>query len=283
MPSSFSKSTGTYAAIATGAVVATYAGARAFNSRNQSKKDDGIDLNNQTVEIDPVEHIRRCTLYKDVDIYSYYKTIYPSVQTLGDVFYHGYSISNNGPCLTNVDLSNKISPLHWISYSIALEKIRYIGTHLWTTAKLTPMQSKVAIISVNRAEYSFVEHACYMYGFIVVALYTSYDSATILSMLEKTDTEVLVVDNLDRIKSFKNELLQMTQIKQILVMDELTTNENEKIQTISTIFKTMQQADIRPLPKIDPDSIATFILTSGTTGKRQQSSENKCLINIYLR
>jgi long-subunit acyl-CoA synthetase (AMP-forming) len=113
-----------------------------------------------------------------------------------------------------------------------------------------------------------------MYGFIVVALYTSYDSATILSMLEKTDTEVLVVDNLDRIKSFKNELLQMTKIKQILVMDELTTNENEKIQTISTIFKTMQQADIRPLPKIDPDSIATFILTSGTTGKRQQSSEN---------
>jgi acyl-CoA synthetase (AMP-forming)/AMP-acid ligase II len=267
MPSSLSKSTGAYATIA---VAATYAGLHAYTSRNQDKYNDGIDVKNQSVEIDPVEHIRRCTFYKDVDIYSYYKTIYPSVQTLGDVFYHGYSISNNGPCLTNVDLSNKISPLHWISYSIALEQIRSIGSHLWTEAKLTPMQSKVAIISVNRAEYSFVEHACYMYGFIVVALYTSYDSATILSMLEKTNTEVLVVDNFNRIKSFKNELFQNTQLKEILIMDELTNREDKKIKTIPKVLKTMQQADVRPLPKIDPDSIATFILTSGKKKKKRK-------------
>ena len=82
------------------------------------------------------------------------------------------------------------------------------------------MQSKVAIISLNRPEYSFVEHACYMYGFIVLALYTTYDSSTILSLLEKTQAEVLVVDNLDRIESFKNQLLENNHIKEILVMDE---------------------------------------------------------------
>ena len=32
----------------------------------------------------------------------------------------------------------------------------------------------------------------------------------------------------------------------------------------------MQQSDVRPRPKIDPDSIATFILTSGTTGKKNK-------------
>jgi hypothetical protein len=271
MPSSFSNHTGSYAALGVGALAATYAGVRAYGSRTQRKYDDGIDVNNQSVEIDPVEHIRRCVFYKDIDLYSFYKTVFPNVQTLGDVFYNGYSVSNNGPCLTNVDLAKKNTPLHWISYSMALEKIRYIGSHLWTDVQLTPTRSKVAIISLNRAEYSFVEHACYMYGFIVVALYTSYDPATVLSVLKKTDAEVLVVDNIDRIQPYKQQLLENSTIKEILIMDEVTSIEREKIKTIPAVLKSMQQADIRPLPKIDPESIATFVLTSGTTGTAKRS------------
>ena len=212
MPSSFSKSNGAYAALAAGAVVATYAGTHAYKSRIQRKHNDGIDLNNQTVEIDPVEHIRRCVFYKDIDIFSFYKTIYPNVKTLGDVFYNGYTDSNDGPCVAVLDSTHKTEPLHWISYSTALDRMRRIGSHLWTEAELTPMKSTVAIMSLNRPEYTFVEHACYMYGFTVLALYTTYDRATILSMLEKTQTEVLVVDNLDRIESFKNELLEKNYI-----------------------------------------------------------------------
>jgi acyl-CoA synthetase (AMP-forming)/AMP-acid ligase II len=265
MPSS-SKSNSTYAALAAGAVVATYAGTHAYKTRIQKKHDDGIDLKNQTVEIDPVEHIRRCTFYKDVDIYSFYKSIYPTVQTVGDVFYHGYSASNNGPCVAFLDPANKSEPLHWITYSMALERIRFIGSHLWTEAKLTPMKSTVAIISSNRPEYSFVEHACYVYGFTVLALYTTYNSATILPILDKTQAEVIVVDKLDRIESFKNQLLEKNYIKEILVMDDVTNNDNEKIKNISTILKAMQQSDVRPRPNVDPESIATFILTSGTTG-----------------
>jgi acyl-CoA synthetase (AMP-forming)/AMP-acid ligase II len=265
MPS-FSKSKGTYAALAAGAVVATYAGAQAYKSRMQPKYDDGIDLNNQTVEIDPVEHIRRCVFYKDMDIFSFPKTFYPTVQTLGDVFYHGYSASNNGPCIAYVDPTNKTEPLHWIPYSTALERIRFIGSHLWTEAKLTPMKSTVAIISSNRPEYSFVEHACYTYGFTVLALFTTYDSSTILSILDKTQAEVFVVDSLDRIEPFKHQLLEKNYIKEILVMDDVATNSNDKIKSIRTVLKTMQQSDVRPRPDIDPESIATYILTSGTTG-----------------
>jgi non-ribosomal peptide synthetase component E (peptide arylation enzyme) len=265
MPSS-SKSNGTYAALAAGAVVATYAGTKALKSRSQSKYDDGIDVKNQTVEIDPVEHIRRCTFYKDIDIFTFHKTVYPSIQTLGDVFYHGYSASNNGPCIAYIDPTNKAEPLHWISYSIALERIRFIGSHLWTEAKLTPMKSTVAIISSNRPEYAFVEHACYVYGFIVLALYTTYDSSTILSILDKTQAEVLIVDNLDRIESFKDELLEKDYMKEVLVMDDVANSDNQKIKNIPTVLKTMQQSDVRPRPNIDPDSIATYILTSGTTG-----------------
>jgi long-subunit acyl-CoA synthetase (AMP-forming) len=66
------------------------------------------------------------------------------------------------------------------------------------------MQSKVAILSSNRPEYLFVEQACYQYGFIVISLYTTYDSVTILNVLRRTQVEVLVVDNLERIQPILN-------------------------------------------------------------------------------
>jgi non-ribosomal peptide synthetase component E (peptide arylation enzyme) len=266
MPSSLSTA-GVYAALTGGAIAATYAGTYAYKSRLEKRFNDGIDLKNQTIEIDPVEHIRRCTFYKDTDLFEFHKTIYPTVKTLGDVFYHGYTESNNGPCIAFVHIENKNEPLHWISYSMALERIRRLGTHLWRHARLTPMKSRVAIISLNRPEYSLIEHACYMYGFTVLALYTTYDSATILSILERTQTEVLVVDNLDRIESFKDRLFASHHLKEILVMDDVKHEQHDKIQTMPTILQTMQQADILARPPIDPDSIATFILTSGTTGQ----------------
>jgi long-subunit acyl-CoA synthetase (AMP-forming) len=66
----------------------------------------------------------------------------------------------------------------------------------------------------------------------------------------------------------------MTQLKEILVMDEITGDENEKIQNIPSVLKTMQQAEVRPIPKINPDDIATFVLTSGTTGKKNLNSQS---------
>ena len=267
MPSSSSKSNGTYAALAVGAVAVTYAGTHAYKSRIQRKHNDGIDLKNQTVEIDPVEHIRRCTFYKDIDIYSAYKSVYPTVQTVGDFFYHGYDSSKNGPCIAYLDPGKKTEVLQWISYGTALEKIRLIGSHLWTAGNLTPMKSTVAIISLNRPEYSFVEHACYMYGFIVLAMYTNYDPETIMSLIDKTQTEVLVVDSLERIAPFKEQLLKSSCLKEILVMDDVTSQENQKIKNIPSVLQSMQQADVRPRPPIDPESVATYILTSGTTGE----------------
>ena len=68
-------------------------------SLTRRKYDDGIDLNNQSFEIDPVEHIRRCAFFKDIDIWSYYKSIHPHIRTFGDVLDHGQTVSNDGPCL----------------------------------------------------------------------------------------------------------------------------------------------------------------------------------------
>ncbi|CAF1050773.1 unnamed protein product [Rotaria sordida] len=235
-------------------------------SLTRLKYDDGIDVNNQTVEIDPIEHIRRCTLYKNIDIWSYYKTIYPNVRTLGDVLDHGQALSKDGPCIGLVQSENKTESIRWLSYSMVSERARYIGSYLWTETKLIPMNSKVAIMSVNRPEYVIVEYGCYMYGFIVVGLFTSYDSSTVIDSLRRTQSEILVVDNLTRIRSIEKQLLENDQIKEIIVMDEVQNGEHRKIRSFSSILKAMNKNNIRPRPTVDPNSISTFLLTSGTTG-----------------
>ena len=247
-----------------------YVNVRTYKSRIQQSFDDGIDLTQQTYEVNPIEHIRRCSLHKDLDIWTSYKTVCPNARTLGDVLYEGYDASNDGPCVGILQSSGDKQSLEWLSYSVAIDRSRSIGSYLWETAELTPMQSKVAIISSNRPEYLFVEQACYMYGFILVNLYTSYEPATILSLLNRTQSEILVVDNLDRIKSIEKDLLKNGQIKQILVMDEIVDNENKKIRSITSIVKTMNKVTVRERPPVDPDSIATFIMTSGTTGETEE-------------
>jgi long-chain acyl-CoA synthetase len=228
---------------------------------------DGINLKQQSVEINSTERIRRCVFYKDVDLYSFYKTTCPDVQTLGDALNEGYIISNDGPCVGAFQSSNGVNSIQWLSYSKVMEQSRYIGSYLWTKTQLIPMQSKVAILSSNRPEYLFVEQGCYKYGFIVVSLYTTYDPPTILNILQRTQAEVLVVDNLERIQSFQKELLNNNQIKEILVLDDIKYDEKSKIRPISSIFKSMKKSDIRQRPIVDPESIASLILTSGTTGK----------------
>ncbi|CAF0765414.1 unnamed protein product [Didymodactylos carnosus] len=260
-----------YTAAAVGGVALAYYGTRAYRSKIEKLYDDGIDLEHQTVEIDPVEKIRRCTFYKNDDIYSEYKKIYPDVKSLADMLYHGHLISNNGPCIGIIEVDEKqknspldpSTPIQWLPYSRVLENVRCIGSYLLDSGVI-PNESKVGIMSLNRPEWAYVEHACYMYSFIVVSLYTTYDSQTLLKLLKRTQTDVLVVDNLDRVKSIMNELFQ-NGVKLIISMDQINSLQTN-IQSLDHVM-TEGKKNIRSCHKPDPDSIASFIFTSGTTGE----------------
>lgn len=238
-----------------------------YKTRIHQRYNDGIDVKQQSVEIDPVERIRRCSFYKDIDLWSFYKKIAPNVKTLGDALGEGCVESNDGPCLGSVRSVDGVDTLEWLSYSTVMEKSRRIGAFLWKELNLIPMQSKVAILSSNRSEYLFVEQGCYMYGLIVVSLYTTYDPTAIVNILRRTEAEVLVVDNYERIQSCQDALINNGQLKKILVMDERQFDPKGKIQSLSSIKNTMDGCE---RPKVNPDSVATYILTSGTTGERQR-------------
>ena len=267
MLQTFLRARATYSVLALRPILLIHANTFTYKTRMQRLYNDGLDLKEQSVEIDPIEHIRRCSLHKDADVWTFYKSMCPNVRTLGDALDEGRAVSNDGPCVGVVQSDNGKDSIQWLSYSKVIEQSRYIGSYLWTKTKLIPNKSKVVIISSNRPEYLFVEQGCYMYGFIVVSLYTTYDSTAIQNVLQRTQADVLVVDSLDRIGSIQDELLNNKQIKEILVLDDVKYDENSKIRPISSIFKTMKSTDIRERPEVDPNDVATYILTSGTTGK----------------
>jgi long-chain acyl-CoA synthetase len=271
MLQTFSKLRVTHTILTLRSVSLIHANTFKYKTRMEQFFSGGVDVTQQSIEINPTERIRRYLLDKDADIWTLYKTMCPNVRTLGDALQEGYVASNDGPCVGFLQSSNGTESLQWLSYSTVMERCRYIGSYLLTKTKLIPKQSKVATISSNRPEYLFVEQGCYMYGFIIVSLYTTYDAAAIQNVLQRTQAEVLVVDNLERIQSFQDELLNNNQIKEILVLDDIKYDEKSKIRPISSIFKSMKKTDICERPKIDPDDVATFILTSGTTGRIEKN------------
>lgn len=237
-----------------------------YQTRIKRLHDDGIDLKQQTVEIDSKQHIRRCTFYKDIDLWSIPKVVCPNVRTLGDALQQGFHVSNDGPCLGLIENDGNRKSLEWLSYSQVIDRAQRIGTYLLKELQLIPGESRVAILSTNRVEFFLVEQACYMYGFIVLSLYTNYDDKTIENVLDRTDTRVLFIDNVERIRRAENSF------KKIFVMDPQSSAVGDQIQSLSSIFDQYKSKDICPRPSIPPDDTATFILTSGTTGKLRNGS-----------
>lgn len=220
----------------------------------------------QSVEIDLNEHIRRDLAYRDVDIWSFYKSIHPNVYTLGDILYQGFLSSNDGPRIGQISsriITNE-TEIKWISYSSIIEMVHLIGTYLCLSLNLTPGISKVIILSISRLEHVCVEHACYIYGLIVVSVHSTSNLSTILDVLERTEPEVLVVDTMSRISSIEKEIFLLTSIKKIIIMDN-ETFDNEKFETVSNILNKKEKSIA--IPTIDPNSVAMFLMTSGTTGK----------------
>ncbi len=93
-----------------------------YKTRIRRLYNDGIDLKQQSVEINSIERIRRCIFYKDVDLYSFYKATCPNVRTLGDALNEGCIASNDGPCV--VVFQSSTDSLQWISYSKVMEQSR---------------------------------------------------------------------------------------------------------------------------------------------------------------
>ncbi|MCA9507787.1 MAG: AMP-binding protein, partial [Myxococcales bacterium] len=129
---------------------------------------------------------------------------------------------------------------------------------------------KIAILGFNRLEWLIAAVGSQYIGATSVGVYTSSSADEVFYVVDHSDAEVLIVENLERYrKQIKPKVDQFKKIKLIVLMSEEKT-EDENVLKWSEFLqagKTIKASVVdEKFSAVDPNSIATMIYTSGTTG-----------------
>ncbi len=124
--------------------------------------------------------------------------------------------------------------------------------------------TKVAIISANRAEYAITYFAAARAGCVLAHLSTRSTKKNLVDMLEKIDAEILIFES-EYLSLIQKTIKHLPQLKQLISIDQaVPKNSQYNIRQFDSLIKKMpsHEPDVE-LSVTDPLGI-TF--TGGTTG-----------------
>ena len=134
---------------------------------------------------------------------------------------------------------------------------------------------RVAIISENRPEWSFVDLAILSLRAVNVPIYTTQAVDQIRFILENSGAKMLFVSGRKLWKHAENAIQSVEQLEKLIFFDSDGMPEgNSRAVTLSDVeargeafAKIDSEAVERSLSEIETDDLATIIYTSGTTGE----------------
>ena len=134
---------------------------------------------------------------------------------------------------------------------------------------------RVAIISENRPEWSFVDLAILSLRAVNVPIYTTQAVDQIRFILENSGAKMLFISGKKIWKHAESAIHSVEQLEKLIFFDaDGKPEDNTRAITLADIETAGDKhrkidADIveRSLAEIDPDDLATIIYTSGTTGE----------------
>lgn len=154
--------------------------------------------------------------------------------------------------------------ISWRDYH---EKVRSFAKALLETG--FQASSKVAILGYNRLEWMVSCIGAQYAGGISVGVYTSSSPEEVAYVVNHSDAEILIVENLSRyLRQVKPNLSTMAKIKRVILMSSESCDESG----VETFKEFLARGLIKDailderLNSISPSDVATMIYTSGTTG-----------------
>ncbi|MCX7768826.1 MAG: long-chain fatty acid--CoA ligase [Flavobacteriales bacterium] len=154
----------------------------------------------------------------------------------------------------------------WITYSH--DDFIRITDHLGFGLLAEGLQpgDKVAISSMNRPEWNFVDMACVKLGLIVVPLYPTASLKDYEFILNDAEVKVIFVENEDILAKVQQVKERCPQLKKIYSFNQ--------ISQVPHWEDCLRKGEQNPQPErqkeiqaqIKPDDLFTIIYTSGTTG-----------------
>lgn len=126
---------------------------------------------------------------------------------------------------------------------------------------------RIAIISYNRPEWVISDLATLKLGGVVVPLYHTpghvLPVSAIMYIINDSKTRMIFVENMEIYNVIRDAIKDMPSVERVVLFEAEPTSDTESLR-FDDLKKTGEESDAEA---ISPDSIATIVYTSGTTGE----------------
>ncbi|MEQ1641858.1 MAG: long-chain fatty acid--CoA ligase [Pyrinomonadaceae bacterium] len=161
---------------------------------------------------------------------------------------------------------------NYINGNEVVERIKRIAMGL--AALGVKAGDRVAIISENRPEWSFVDLAILSLRAVNVPIYTTQAVEQIRFILENSGAKMLFISGKKLWKHAENAIHSVEQLEKLVFFDTESKPEDSRAITLADVEAKGDahrriDADVveRSLAEVDANDLATIIYTSGTTGE----------------
>ncbi len=161
---------------------------------------------------------------------------------------------------------------NYVSGSAAVERVKRIAMGL--AAMGVKAGDRIAIISENRPEWSFVDLAILSLRAVNVPIYTTQAVEQIRFILENSGAKMLFVSGKKLWKHAEQAIQSVERLEKLIFFDADGKPDDSRALTLADVeARGDEQGKIdaevveRALAEIEPGDLATIIYTSGTTGE----------------
>ncbi|KAI6240163.1 Arachidonate--CoA ligase [Aphelenchoides fujianensis] len=195
------------------------------------------------------------------------------VQTLYQLFLRGLEKSENNKCLGY--RAAKDQPYQWLNYAEIFRRSQNIGSAFLSVLGVQPgNQTHIGIYSRNCPEWFISSLACLRFSMVTVPLYDTLGADAATFIVQQTEMQAIVVDELDKVEKLLTNAAQTPTLKHIVLINhsKLTHALIEQAETAGIRlhkFRDLLTAGEREYhADVEPKASDLYIIcyTSGTTG-----------------
>jgi len=132
----------------------------------------------------------------------------------------------------------------------------------------------VAILSRTRYEWVFLDIAILSAGGIVVGVHDSLPTGDVRYIIEHSESRVVVLEDRAMFEKHGREVLDCPQVEYLVVIDPGSISGDERVLSFKELAARGEEARRadpeafgRLVNQVQPEDLATYMYTSGTTGK----------------
>jgi long-chain acyl-CoA synthetase len=130
---------------------------------------------------------------------------------------------------------------------------------------------KLSIVSTNRPEWHFSDIGCMSIGGVVAPIYVTNSPEQVAYIIGHSESKVAVVDGPEQLEKVLKMRSELPNLEKVVVVEGYQGDaDGDFVLTWEKLISAGREVDDKRFDtvtaSVDPDDLATFVYTSGTTG-----------------